>query len=65
MSEKQPVISVDAKKRELTGNFANNGLEWHPKGDVPDVNAYDFLTEATGVDCRINHSNQANHSVDN
>jgi hypothetical protein len=49
MSEKQPVISVDAKKRELIGNFDNKGVEWHPKGEATSVNAYDFLTEATGI----------------
>jgi len=47
--ENQPVISVDAKKRELIGNFKNNGVEWHPKGEAESVNAYDFLTEADGV----------------
>lgn len=25
----QPVISVDAKKKELVGNFKDNGKEWH------------------------------------
>jgi len=49
LSEKQPVISVDAKKRELIGNFKNTGAEWHPKGEAESVNAYDFLTEADGV----------------
>ena len=49
MFEGQPVISVDAKKRELVGNFKNNGVEWHPKGEAKSVNAYDFLTEASGV----------------
>ena len=49
MLEGQPVISVDAKKRELVGNFKNNGVEWHPKGEAESVNAYDFLTEASGV----------------
>jgi hypothetical protein len=49
ISEKQPVISVDAKKRELIGNFDNKGAEWHPKGEATSVNAYDFLTEATGT----------------
>jgi hypothetical protein len=49
ISEKQPVISVDAKKRELVGNFDNNGVQWHPKGEATSVNAYDFLTEASGV----------------
>jgi len=47
--EKQPVISVDAKKRELIGNFKNNGVEWHPAGGAENVNAYDFLTEAEGI----------------
>jgi transposase len=49
LCEKQPVISVDAKKRELIGNFKNNGVEWHPKGEAESVNAYDFLTEAEGI----------------
>lgn len=48
-AEKQPVISVDAKKRELVGNFKNAGKEWHNKASPTDVNAYDFLTEAEGV----------------
>jgi len=49
LSEKQPVISVDAKKRELVGNFKNDGVEWHPKGEAESVNAYDFLSESAGV----------------
>jgi len=49
LSDKQPVISVDAKKRELVGNFDNNGVEWHPQGEAESVNAYNFLTEASGV----------------
>ena len=49
LMESQPVISVDAKKRELVGNFGNNGVEWHPKGKAESVNAYDFLTEAQGI----------------
>lgn len=48
-SEQQPVISVDAKKRELIGNYKNNGTEWRPKGSPEEVNAYDFLTDAEGV----------------
>ena len=45
----QPVISVDAKKREMVGNFKNTGAEWSSKGNVKEVNAYDFLTEADGI----------------
>ena len=49
LSENQPVISVDAKKRELIGNYKNNGKEWHQKNSPLKVNAYDFLTDAEGV----------------
>jgi transposase len=31
LTERQPVISVDTKKKELTGNYANNGQEYRPK----------------------------------
>ncbi len=44
----QPVISVDAKKKELVGNFKNNGKEWHPKGESEEVNVYDFMDKALG-----------------
>jgi hypothetical protein len=49
LSENQPVISVDAKKRELVGNFSNEGVEWHLSKEPESVNAYDFLSEAEGV----------------
>jgi hypothetical protein len=37
-----PVLSVDAKKTELIGNYKNHGREWHPKGSVERVNVHDF-----------------------
>ena len=37
-----PVISVDAKKKELVGAYKNNGKEWNPKGNPEAVNVYDF-----------------------
>ena len=49
LSDNQPVISVDAKKRELVGNYKNNGTEWSQKNSPLKVNAYDFLTDAKGV----------------
>jgi hypothetical protein len=49
ISDNQPVISVDAKKRELVGNFKNHGVEWNPQGKPENVNAYDFLSESDGV----------------
>ena len=44
----QPVISVDAKKKELVGNFKNNGKEWHKGKEPEEVNVYDFLNDAEG-----------------
>jgi hypothetical protein len=41
----QPVISVDAKKKELVGNFKNNGREYHPSGEAEQVEVYDFISE--------------------
>jgi transposase len=41
-----PIISVDGKKKELIGNFKNNGREWQAKGEDTCVNVYDFLSLA-------------------
>jgi len=43
-----PVISVDAKKKELIGNFKNDGNEWHSQANSPKVKVYDFLSDAEG-----------------
>ena len=43
-----PIISVDCKKKELIGNFKNNGREWQAKGEQTSVNVYDFLSLADG-----------------
>ena len=45
---KQPVISIDTKKKELVGGFANKGREWHKKGQSPRVNVHDFPSDADG-----------------
>lgn len=44
----QPVVSVDTKKKELVGNFANRGREYQPQGMPEEVEAYDFPSLATG-----------------
>ncbi len=44
----QPVISVDAKKKELIGDFANQGREYQPKGRPEGVRVYDFLDKDLG-----------------
>jgi transposase len=43
-----PIISVDCKKKELLGNFKNNGREWQAAGEETVVNVYDFLSLAEG-----------------
>ena len=45
----QPVISVDAKKRELIGDFKNRGREWRPKGCPEPVRTHDFKDETLGI----------------
>jgi Rhodopirellula transposase DDE domain len=37
-----PVVSVDTKKKELVGNYANGGGEWQPVGEPERVNVHDF-----------------------
>lgn len=44
----QPVISVDTKKKELVGNFSNNGRELQPKKTPELVNVYDFPDKELG-----------------
>jgi hypothetical protein len=44
----EPVISVDTKKKELVGNFKNNGREWRPKGSPEAVNVHDFIDPQLG-----------------
>jgi hypothetical protein len=43
-----PVISVDAKKKELIGRYAQSGQEWHPQGEPVNVSTYDFPGQAAG-----------------
>lgn len=44
----QPVISVDAKKKELVGPFKNGGREWCPRGEPEEVRVYDFVDKQLG-----------------
>ena len=45
-SRGEPVVSVDAKKKELVGDFKNNGKEWQPKGRPEEVRVHDFIDKA-------------------
>jgi hypothetical protein len=44
----QPVISVDAKKKELVGDFKTGGREWQLRGSPEQVRVYDFPDKALG-----------------
>jgi hypothetical protein len=44
----QPAISVDTKKKELVGRYANGGLEWQPAGQPERVLVHDFPDEELG-----------------
>ncbi|MFC7279768.1 ISAzo13 family transposase [Paractinoplanes rhizophilus] len=37
-----PVVSMDAKKKELVGEYAARGREWQPGGRPVEVNGHDF-----------------------
>jgi hypothetical protein len=47
LHQRQPVISVDTKKKELVGYFRNAGREWQPKGKPEEVLVHDFPDDAT------------------
>jgi Rhodopirellula transposase DDE domain len=44
----QPVVSVDTKKKELVGDYANGGVEWQPTGEPVEVGVHDFPDPAVG-----------------
>jgi Rhodopirellula transposase DDE domain len=48
MNENCPVISVDCKKKELIGNYKNNGQEWEVKKQPIEVKVYDFIDKDLG-----------------
>jgi len=44
----QPVVSMDAKKKEQVGDFHAPGREWRPAGDPVRVRSHDFPDAAAG-----------------
>src|SRR5215210_1180925 len=48
LTARQPVISVDTKKKELVGDFKNAGREWRPEGNSEEVRVHDFLLPELG-----------------
>ena len=47
-AEGQPAISVDTKKKELVGDFKNNGRALRPKGSPEPVRVHDFVIKEKG-----------------
>jgi Rhodopirellula transposase DDE domain len=45
---RQPVISVDTKKKELVGNYKNAGSDYRPQGNPQRVKVHDFQDKAKG-----------------
>src|ERR1022692_3788354 len=45
LGNKEPVISVDAKKKELIGQYARAGREWRSAGDPRRADVHDFPGE--------------------
>jgi hypothetical protein len=48
VDDDQPAISVDTKKKELIGDYANGGAEWAPAGHPERVQVHDFADRALG-----------------
>src|SRR5271169_1306837 len=48
LGRKQPVISVDTKKKEWVGDFKNSGQDWKPKGKPAEVRVHDFVNPELG-----------------
>jgi hypothetical protein len=48
LDRRQPAVSVDTKKKELIGDFKNNGREWHPSGQPVGVRVHDFADKTLG-----------------
>ncbi len=48
LSLRQPVISVDTKKKETIGNLKNAGSQWRPKGTPTRVEVHDFPDDELG-----------------
>jgi len=48
LEDREPIISIDCKKKELVGDFKNGGREWRPKGEPEPVRVHDFKDKQLG-----------------
>lgn len=52
-ADSQPVISIDAKKKEQLGQLPNAGRQWRPKGDPVKVEDHSFFFIGPDVEVAI------------
>ena len=48
LRSRQPAISVDAKKKEIVGDFSNAGREYRKKGSAVETRMHDFVDKTLG-----------------
>ncbi len=48
LQRRQPVVSVDTRKKELVGEFRNGGREWQPQGRPEQSLVHDFPQDSLG-----------------
>ena len=48
LEDREPIISIDCKKKELVDDFKNAGREWRPKGEPELVRVHDFKDKQLG-----------------
>ena len=48
LADRQPIVSIDCKKKELVGDVKNAGREWRPKGEPELVRVHDFKDKQLG-----------------
>jgi Rhodopirellula transposase DDE domain len=48
LKKRQPIVSIDTKKKELVGEFKNGGEEWQPQGEPEKVKVHDFPDKKLG-----------------
>jgi hypothetical protein len=48
LKKRQPIVSIDTKKKELVGEFKNGGEEWQPQGEPEKVKVHDFPDKELG-----------------
>jgi Rhodopirellula transposase DDE domain len=58
LAHREPVLSVDTKKKERVGNFKNSGQTWRPAGQPLPVNLYDDCPPAIPYGAYDVHRNE-------